>query len=177
MSVYKLICNETGKVYYGSTKRTLKTRKRDGWKTCSCKDFVNPTIELVETVDDLNNLLERENYYITNFECINKKRAMRTDEEKKEYWKQYREDNREIINKKHKEHYLNNREEIRSKNRQHYLKVKDVKLEKQKEYRKNNLEKLRAIEKKYRDKNKEKILARRREQYRLKKLKEKEKVK
>ena len=52
MSVYKLTCNETGKVYYGSTKSTLEVRKSKGWKKCSCENFVNPTMELVETVDN-----------------------------------------------------------------------------------------------------------------------------
>ena len=177
MSVYKLTCSETGKVYYGSTKRTLEVRKSWGWKRCSCKDFVNPTMELVEKVDNLDNLRQREDYYIRNFECVNKHRAMITDEEKDAYQHEYWEKNRERINARKMELYDKNRDKVSVQ---------------KKEYRKNNLEKLRAIEKNYRDKNKEKILARKRELYhknrdkilakrrerrRLKKLKEQENVK
>jgi hypothetical protein len=150
MSVYKLICNETGKVYYGSTKNTLEVRKQYGWKKCSCKDFVNPNMELVETVDDLNNLLEREDYYIRNFECVNKHRVMITDEEKDAYKREY---------------YLKNIDKFNEQQRQYYLKVKDVKIAKQKKYRENNLEKRRAIEKKYYLKNSDKIKERQREYY------------
>ena len=192
MSVYKLTCNETGKVYYGSTKQTLELRKRVGWKRCSCKDFINPTIELVETVDDLDNLRQREDYYIRNFECVNKHRAMITDEEKDAYQHEYWEKNREKVRARRKAHREKNRERINARKRELYDKNRDKVSVQKKEYRKNNLEKLRAIEKNYRDKNKEKILARKRELYhknrdkilakrrerrRLKKLKEQENVK
>ena len=70
MSVYKLTC-ETGKIYYGATGNTIEQRKSKGHYHCSCKDFINPKIELVETVDNLDNLYEREKYYIQNFECVN----------------------------------------------------------------------------------------------------------
>ena len=70
MSVYKITC-ESGKVYYGSTNNDIETRKSKGWYNCACKDFINPKIELIESVDDESKLYERELYYIRNFECIN----------------------------------------------------------------------------------------------------------
>ena len=139
MSIYKLTCNETGKVYYGSTKGTLEGRKQRGWKTCSCKDFVNPNIELVEKVDDLNNLLEREDYYIRNFECINERRVIRTDEEKHAYKSEYCSKNKDKIKERDRKYYSKNTDKIKEKKREYYLK------------------------------NREKILAKCKEKYRLKK--------
>lgn len=70
--IYKITC-ETGAVYYGSTIQTLKARlgshKTD--KSTTCKDFINPKIELVKEVDE-NDRDEEEAYYIKNFECVNK---------------------------------------------------------------------------------------------------------
>ncbi len=71
MSVYKLICSATNKIYFGSTKNTIKFRREKGHKNCSCGDFVTPKLELVEKVDDLSKLYERELYYINNFDCVN----------------------------------------------------------------------------------------------------------
>ena len=78
MSIYKLTCSESGKVYYGSTKKSIEDRKSKGWYACSCKDFVNPTIECVEKVNDLscNNLRIREDDWIRNNECVNKNGAI-----------------------------------------------------------------------------------------------------
>jgi len=72
MSVYKLTCSETGKVYFGSTKGTIEARKNKGWYKCSCKDFIDSKLEIVEANIDYDILLERERYYIEQFECVNK---------------------------------------------------------------------------------------------------------
>ena len=71
MSVYKLTCSKTNKVYYGSTKNDIKFRRGKGHKKCACSDFITPKLELVEKVSDLNKLEERELYYIKNFDCVN----------------------------------------------------------------------------------------------------------
>ena len=70
MSVYRLICSDTNRVYYGKTKNSLEHRLSKGHYNCVCKDFVKPTIHLVETCE-LKDLADRELYYINNFECIN----------------------------------------------------------------------------------------------------------
>jgi len=75
MIVYKLTC-KTGKIYFGSTKNTLKHRASKGWRCCACKDFDIVKMEVVETVDKKEDLLIRENYYIVNFECVNKNDAI-----------------------------------------------------------------------------------------------------
>lgn len=70
MSIYKLVCGATNRIYYGQTKNTLEHRLSKGHYNCVSKDFVNPTIHLVETCEE-KDLLDRELYYINHFECIN----------------------------------------------------------------------------------------------------------
>ena len=96
MSVYKLTCRETGLVYYGSTKNPLSVRKNKGWYHCACKDFVNPIMECVEKVDNLDNLLIREDYFIRNNECVNKNNAIyNKEQQEKKYRLEHKEDKRE----------------------------------------------------------------------------------
>ena len=70
MSVYKKTC-ETGLIYYGSTGNDIKVREQKGHYNCSCKDFINPVMEVLEYVDDPVLRYKRELYYIRNFECVN----------------------------------------------------------------------------------------------------------
>ena len=108
MSVYKITDGEL--VYYGSTIQPLFIRLRTHRSTgnhCETKHFNkdNMTIELVEEVEDKEQRLWRERYYIENNECVNKFRPVVTKEElkeqksignkkrwaeKKEYIKEYR---------------------------------------------------------------------------------------
>ena len=107
--VYRLTCSETGRIYYGSTTKTMEKRKWNGWTSCSSKDFINPIIEVIEddVADDI--LLDREYWYIQNNECVNllgKYRHLSKEEYKKAYNKQYRIDNKERI-KKHRSDKIN----------------------------------------------------------------------
>ena len=88
MSVYKLTCSETGKIYYGSTGNPINVRQNKGWSNCACKDFVNPEIEEIEHIEDKHDRLMKENEYIMNNECVNKNRAVApTNEQRnKELW-------------------------------------------------------------------------------------------
>lgn len=97
MSVYKLTCSETKQIYYGSTKMTLKERKNKGWYKCSCKDFINPLMECIEVVDNLEELEMRENHYIMNNECVNKQVAFLNEKYKKIRDKKWRDMNRDHI--------------------------------------------------------------------------------
>ena len=130
--IYRIVCNNTGKVYIGSTTQPLTKRLsshkvkyklylKDGDKKNIMRSFEilkenNYEIILIENVpcNNKEELLRRERYYIENTKCVNKQVPLRTDEE-------YRQDNKEKI-------------------RQHY-----------KEYRKNNIEKLKEYQQKNRD--------------------------
>jgi len=78
--VYKLTCNETGKCYYGSTKKDInlrlnqhKSQTKTNKGSCRSKEIIengNFKIETIEKVE-LDKLLDRENFYIENNDCIN----------------------------------------------------------------------------------------------------------
>ena len=82
MSVYKLTCAETGKIYYGSTGNNMKRRKGSGWTSCECKNFINPILEVLDNIENKEERLLKENDYIINNECVNKKRAGKQDKVK-----------------------------------------------------------------------------------------------
>ena len=84
MIIYKLTC-KTGRIYYGSSTLTLQQRASKGWYKCACKDFDIEKMEVIEEIegDDKQLLLERESYYIENYECVNKQTAKLTPEYKK----------------------------------------------------------------------------------------------
>ncbi len=97
--IYCLTCSETNKKYFGSTSNLLEVRKNKGWCKCSCNDFINPTIEIMEEIDyvDIKELLLMENKYILENECVNNNLAIRTRETDKNYHKKYREENSDAI--------------------------------------------------------------------------------
>lgn len=144
--VYKITCNDTGDVYYGSTKKHLLSSRKAEHKAdvkrydegkkprkCACYDIVknnNFKIEIVEEAP-LENLKQREKYYIQNFKCININNPLPTEEEsKKKKWeteKIRRQDPekyakhlqtfKDWYNKKNKTEYCKKRnEEYREKN-------------------------------------------------------------
>lgn len=101
--IYKL--SKNGKNYYGSTimtmaQRMTKHRQCDKkHRQCSSaelfEDKIDPKVEIIETFkyEEIRELREREDYYIKNFDCINKKGAVFNREE-------YERTNKEYINKK-----------------------------------------------------------------------------
>ena len=117
MSVYKITC-DTGKIYYGSTKSSLERRKGRGYITCSCKDFINPKIELVEKVDNLDNLYERELYYIRNYECVNISGKLTIE--------QYKENQRKYAAEKRKNNLIEIREYEKMKARERREKYPEI---------------------------------------------------
>ena len=149
--IYKLTCNVTNKVYYGSTTKTIshrisrhKTSFRAG-RNCRSKEIIENwdyKTEVLEEVD-LENRFERESYYIKNFACVNKVIPCRTKKQytidnkdnKKEYDKKYREDNKEKINNQKKEYYEKNKDQIYEKNKEYREKNKEkIKLKKHIDY-------------------------------------------
>lgn len=125
--IYKLVCEESGKVYYGSTIQTLPQRlaQHKNHKNCMSKTMTNPKIYLVENYpcESKWELEERERYYIKNNECINITIPHRTN-------KEYREDNKEhnaIIKKEYYQNVTKNNPkqmEDRKKNKKAYREKK-----------------------------------------------------
>lgn len=104
-----------GMTYYGSSKQPLCERKSShitqykhykktefGNKCCcksylildSCEDWTIEKIEELPFETTNEELLLRENYYIENFDCVNKNLAIRTEEIQREYQRKWAEDNR-----------------------------------------------------------------------------------
>jgi len=132
--IYKLT-GSNGLVYYGSTiqplnKRLIKHKSKSN-TTCS-KLICDMKIELVENYpcNCKRELEMRERWFIKNNECVNSHIPCITEEEKKEYKKQYRIDNKEQI----KQYHINNK--VRKK--QYNI-----------DYRENNKEKLNEIGRQY----------------------------
>ena len=101
--IYRMVCADTKRVYIGSTCNTLSTRlKNHSAQTsrCSCNDFINPEIFLIEDYpcDTKEDLLWRERYCIENMDCINKQTPIITEEERREKMKKYRIANAEKVN-------------------------------------------------------------------------------
>ena len=129
--VYKITDNTNGNVYYGSTHMTLKERMRKhitghkaynkgkdvdycySFKILDNGDYKEEILEQ-DLYENKEAMLWRERYYFENYECVNKNRPIITEEERletlKECTKSYITNNRDKVNAKKREDYVNNRE-------------------------------------------------------------------
>jgi len=173
--IYKIVCNDTNEVYYGSTCQYLCNRKtchKDSKNICRSRPIIdrgNWDIVLVEhfPCNSKEELLMRERYYVDNNECINKFRPIISKEELKEL--------------KH-ESYIRNRETYLEKSKNKRLERTPDELAKDKAYKHSryelNKEKLLAQNKARREGEKrEEILAKKREWSKSEAVKEKRKEK
>ena len=149
--IYKIVCNITNEVYYGSTINTLKRRLQNHTaktkRPCMSKQILDRGDYKIELIKDYpcNNEEElrwEERRIIDNNICINKFLPIITEEEKIEKKsiasKNWYNKNKEEILEKHKQYYKDNKEEINEREK----KTK-------KKYRENNKE---EIEKKAKEK-------------------------
>jgi hypothetical protein len=136
--IYKIVCNVTGQVYYGSTcEPTLARRlakhagnfkrwsegKKESHLTSFCiLENNNYQIVLVEKCpcNDKMELQQRERFYIENNECVNKVIPNRTEEEKNIYQKQYYENNKDNLIDCMKKYQQDNKEKIVKQQKQYY---------------------------------------------------------
>jgi len=158
--IYKITCLETGEAYYGKTSQKLNERMRTHRKKnehCSSKRIIergNYKVDILETCDESNSV-ERESYYIRNFDCINCQTPGRSRAE-------YHLDNKEKMNKQARVRHHNNKDECNKISREYHHNNKERLNKVSREYRHNNIERL----KQYRLDNKEHINERKK-QYRL----------
>ena len=181
--IYKIVCNETGETYYGSTTVLLSQRigKHRLYTGCSSWCIIergNYDYSLIEEFpcESKEQLHKRERWYIENNDCVNARVAGRTQKEYRqdnkekiqEQTKQYLEANKEKIkeqkkqyreaNKEQKKQYHQaNKEKIQEQTKQYYQANKEKIQEKKKQYREANKEKILEYSKQYREANKEKI--------------------
>jgi hypothetical protein len=137
--IYKIVCNTTGKVYYGSTCEPTLARRLakhvgnfNGWsngKDHFVSSFIilennNYQIILVEKYpcDDKMELLKRERYFIENNECVNKSIPSRSAKESvQEYYKE----NKDNILIQKKKYYEENKNDKKEYSKNHYEENKD----------------------------------------------------
>ena len=136
--IYKIVCNETGRIYVGSTTTPLRKRLGDHvskfkqWKKGNTKTYYT-SFEILETGNYDIILLEaypcsskeelhaRERKWIEELGCVNKILPTRTYKEWvganedaiRQYHKQYREANKDAISQRMKEWREANQETIR----------------------------------------------------------------
>jgi len=107
-------------VYVGSTKNSLEKRIQVHTRNinkCSSRQLIdlgNFKISLIEEVSDQDRYI-REQYWIDQLDCVNKNKAFTTEEDIKEYFKQYREDHKEDIKQYREEHKEELLEELKDK--------------------------------------------------------------
>ena len=154
--IYKIVCDNTGLTYYGSTceKRLsrrlskhrsnysdyLKNQENNFCTSFNILEGGNYSIVLVEhyPCNSKEELLQRERFYIENNECVNRNIPTRTNEEYykyyrllnaeklKHYGKNYREENKEKLNEKKKMYCALNAEKIKQYKKNHYEKSKKL---------------------------------------------------
>ena len=171
--IYKLVCNETGLVYIGSTIQPLYKRKHqhknhyESYENGKFPHYLssyeilkhnNYDIILIEnfpctTKEELHS---RERYWIENTDCVNKCIPTRTQ-------KEYQEVNKEKYIKYHKEYFIKNKEKISENKKKRWYVNKEKLNEKQRQYYQDNKEKCLKMDKQYRDANKDEINRIRRE--------------
>jgi hypothetical protein len=190
--IYKIICNETGKCYVGSTCEPTLAR-RLAKHVAHYKYWINNNMNYITSFEIIKNnnyaivLIEnypfkrkdelhaRERYWIENNECVNKYIPTRTikeyykdnAEKLKEYNKEYQIENADKIKEYRKEYRNDNADKIKSRNNKYYNENVDKIKEYQKEYKIENAENIKEIKKKYYILNKDKIKERQKE-YRVK---------
>jgi hypothetical protein len=149
--IYKIVCYNTDKQYIGSTTESLETRLSRHWKhyldflqkpgsiyLTSFEVFKENFFE-IELIENCNcktkaELLNREKYYITNVDCVNKNRPILTKEEAEQYYASYYANNKDEIAKRHKQYYDSKREKILEWHKNNYNANKDKIKQKSKEY-------------------------------------------
>jgi len=137
--IYKIVCNESGLQYYGSTTQKLSSRlakHRDmyvrylrtelnyitSYKVLENNDYSIVLVEMFPcTCKD--ELLGRERHHVDSNVCVSKNRARITDEERQAYNKEYRQESPTILinrvrltnNDYFKNYYLKNKEHIQER--------------------------------------------------------------
>jgi hypothetical protein len=157
--IYKIVCNETGEQYIGSTTQTLGRRlsvhicyaKKNGTRQCRSKDIIDRgkyDIVLIEDYpcDTREQLLSRERHFIETLPCVNKIVPTRTQAE----------------------YYQTHRSQLREASKKYYAENPDKAMERKEYYKKwcdLNADKVRETHQKWRDLNADKVLEKQRDYY------------
>tara|TARA_R110000782_G_C14627757_1_gene394055 strand:- start:31 stop:579 length:549 start_codon:yes stop_codon:yes gene_type:complete len=150
LKIYTIVCYRTGKIYIGSTVKTLKERLslHKHRRNCTAREIINNNnnydIVLVENYPCKNRTEAelREGIYIINNPCVNKNIPGRTlkewcqdnKEKIKEYKKKYSQDNKEKISEKRKQYGQDNKQHLKQYRQQYQQDNKEIISENKKKY-------------------------------------------
>ena len=125
--IYKIQDNTNDKLYIGSTTQSLKKRlnkHKNDKKKCSSYEIIENGDYIIAEIEkcDVENRRYREQYWIDNTDCINKYRAYRTKEQRKEQKMKYNEKNKDKRREYDKKYHEKNKDKRRehAKNIYHY---------------------------------------------------------
>lgn len=180
--IYKIVADNTDKVYYGSTTLTLNKRmiahRND--LTCSSEylfEYPNTRIELLETHHHVDKdtlkqiLIEVERGYIERFRkyrpgrCVNKLLPIRTANEKKEYHKKYNIENVDKKKEYNDKYRIDNTDKMKEQRKKYYYDNTDKLRERVKQYRLDYADEIKKRKKQYYDNNANKISQQKRLSY------------
>jgi hypothetical protein len=137
--VYKIVCNNTGEQYFGSTIQPLSTRlgEHKRKKLCSSKLIIergNYEIILCElfACSSREELLMCERKWIESNDCVNKTSPIKTREEQLAYKINYNKTHSEQVKQYYKEYNIANVDKKRQYQKDYYEKNKQRILERQK---------------------------------------------
>ena len=124
-TIYRIRDNETHETYIGSTMRTLEYRinqhklnkkKCNSWKIIKNNNYVYSALLQLKCNKETALWLERfamENHY----NIVNYRNSITTEEEKKEYMREWNKNNKQLIHNHNKKYYKNNKERLREYNK------------------------------------------------------------
>jgi hypothetical protein len=124
--IYKIIDNTNDNLYIGSTTLSLKKRLNNHKckNDCSSYQIIENGDYIIAEIEkcDVENRRYREQYWIDNTDCINKYRAYRTKEQRKEQKMKYNEKNKDKRREYDKKYHEKNKDKRReyAKNIYHY---------------------------------------------------------
>jgi hypothetical protein len=170
IKIYKLVFNDLV-VYVGKTELELERRKQLGYGK-NVQFYKECEIELIEETDDVS----RERFWIEYYLSIGCPllNILKGDGlDRKEYSKEYYEDNKDYFIEYHKnygkKYYEENRDSILKRTKEYKELNKEKIKEYSKEYYEDNKEKMNEYSKKYNEDNKEKLKEYRKNYYKNKK--------
>ena len=172
--IYSIRSHQTDDIYIGSTTQSLYERLRGHTRDFNCwkngehhyvssyeiLKYDDAYIELIEEhpCQNKDQLRKKEGETIRANDCVNKVIPGRTQ-------KEYREENKEELNKISKKYYEEHKEEMLKKNKEYREDNKEEIRKQRKKYREDNKEEIRKRKKNYFEENKEVILEKQRNHY------------
>jgi len=145
VNFYKIVCNNTGAVYVGSTCKTIEERLQQHISNYrkylnGHYNFVNSyivlekknyTVQLIDTVlcTDKKHRDTLERLHILNEECVNRNQpgrdAKQYYQDNKEKIKEYQQDNKEKIKEQKKQYRSDNKDNIQQYKKRYYTENKE----------------------------------------------------